>query len=399
MKIAYSKNINNTEDATETLQSALVNNEKEFPYFTHAQSWQAPDLSEITEWCESPNVLVCGVGGSDLGTRALYRALKKEGKSEVFFIGDTTDPEATKEVLIQIPTNQPLAIILTSKSGKSLEPISACATALEYCEAENIDHKLIFITDEGNGPLVQNQNLANLLITIPQEIGGRFSVFTAVGLVPLLLAGYQKEVHELINGATDIDENAAQEIATLAEILSQAHEDEFANQTMITYDYKLELMGEWWKQLIGESLGKNEGITQTPITAKGPTDQHSQLQRWAEGAKNTLIITLSANRTEDARTFPSNEFLNVLYEDITKKNAYQILHAQMQGTMESLKKQNVPVLSLEIEATPKEIGAFMMQWFLTTWLIAQKWNVNPYGQPGVEEGKHVTRQLINAMKK
>lgn len=359
------------------------------------------------------SVIVIGIGGSDLGARAAFMALthpyhnidpaQRRGLPQLFFVGDTTDPQPLLAVTEVVDWRSTL-IVMISKSGNTIEQMSAFVYLRDQMGAavgvDGAKQRIVAITDAEKGTLrelVNQEGYASLVI--PDAAGGRFSVLSAVGLFPLALAGV--DVRELLRGAKDLEEadNAAvSDAATYAyhHWLAYTLRDQSIN-VLFSYVYQLGEFGRWYRQLWAESLGKKENregesvhTGPTPIACVGPTDQHSQVQLYMEGPNDKLFTFLRSREAERdiilPKAFPNVE--GVAY--LAGHSLHKILQAEQEATMEALASAGRPSVLLEIERLDAyHLGQLFYFFELATAYAGEFWNVNAYDQPGVELGKQL----------
>ncbi len=360
----------------------------------------------VQEFKKFKNCLVLGIGGSDLGARAILQALGKESKTKIWFSGNTTEPEEISRVLDQIPWKN-CCINVISKSGGTLETMSVFFLAKDRLEKavgkEKARKAIICTTDPDSGELRQLAQKNNwTCLPIPKNIGGRFSVLTAVGLFPLGLAGVSLE--KLLDGAAQMRDSWIDNAGS-------SHEsDRFAAwhaahfnagryiHVLFSYTSRLSELANWWRQLWAESLGKT--ITgrvpfgPTPVVSIGPMDQHSQLQLYQDGPDDKAYTFLLADSNSKLRVPASLKSITSL-EFAAGKNFNELLNAELEGTMETLAEKGRPIGKIQLgKIDEASIGALVMHYEIATAMAAQILGINAFDQPGVEAGKHKTKALL-----
>jgi len=341
------------------------------------------------------NVLVIGIGGSALGTRALHSALAKETSPSLFVL-DNVDPDTFKKTISQMKAKDPnqsqTVVVIVSKSGETAE-IAALSMATEKAIP---DATYIAITSEKGAlrTLAKEKNWSTL--SIPEGVGGRFSVLSAVGLFPAALSGI--DIEELLKGASDMDtrcshleNNPAAELASRLVASTQGGQ---SVHVMMPYCDRLLQCAHWYVQLWSESLGKvdNHGnrVGPTPVAAIGATDQHSMLQLWREGPKDKVIgflrveempdVALEEHAFGDSSSWLCGQTLGAL------------LNAEQSATEEAVRDAGQSTWTLSFPSvTPYYIGQFFALWQITVAIAGRLMDLNPYDQPGVEYGKKLTR--------
>jgi glucose-6-phosphate isomerase len=328
---------------------------------------------------------------------------------------DNVDPTQVSLLLDAVDLSK-CAINVISKSGETLETMAGFFYLLEQCEraglsSAQVASRVIATTDQHKGllrPYAEERGWATL--PVPPDVGGRFSVFSPVGLLPLAFAGV--DVSRLLDGARRMQEactsqptsaNAAWRLAAIHYLLHTRAGKNIAVQ--YSYGDPLTLLGDWWRQLWAESLakavkldGSASGIGQTPVTARGATDQHSQNQLYFDGPDDKLygVITATAWATDESIKLPSTASLDRL-SYLNGHTFGEILEASRKGVRDALRAAGRPVYEITLPAVNEiEIGAYLQLWMLATAYAGQLYNVNPFDQPGVEQNKIITKQRLNA---
>ncbi len=379
------------------------------------QTWLAcPDdkrlVKQVIELRDKKNrfktCLVIGIGGSDLGARAAWQALKPllHGM-QLEFLGGNTDPDEIANKLARLDLKTTL-INLISKSGDTLEPMSTFLIVREALiklvgRARHADH-IVATTDETDGALhalALKEGYATL--PIPKTIGGRFSVLTAVGLFPLACAGVDLKL--LLTGARWMrDKFVSQPITTNApSVFAGLHYLGYTRRglsihVLMPYAENLKEFGHWYRQLWAESLGKKlnrDGdrvfVGPTPIAALGATDQHSQLQLYTEGPVDKIVTFIEVQRFRSKLCVPAStrSFSPLAY--LAKVRLETILHAERQATAEALRLTGRPNGTLLIpNVNPMTLGALFMFFEIAVAIVGELYNIDAYNQPGVESSKH-----------
>lgn len=378
------------------------------------------DLLEIEALAERvadevQTVVVIGVGGSDLGTRAIHRALNhqyynlfeeaRSGRPRLFFVGDTTDPVTLQE-LTDVISWPETTLIMVSKSGNTVEQMSTFIflrqQLIRAVGEERAKRHVIMITDAEHGPLreITKQEGYRSLV-IPSDVGGRYSVFSAVGLFPLAIAGI--DTSSLLAGARAMDDESevAARFAYLQYLAYTRHHQRIS--VLMPYTYSLREFGFWYRQLWAESLGKRidrNGHTvevgPTPVAALGPTDQHSQVQLYTEGPRDKVLTFLSVKNPAVDYSIPDPYPTITAVHDLHGHWFNEILLAEQKGTAKALAEGGRPSGHIEIEQLDAfSMGELIYFFELATAHAGELFNVNAYDQPGVERGKIITRELLD----
>ncbi len=368
------------------------------------------------------NVVVLGIGGSCLGARALHTALaggwwanladrKKRGRRPRFFFADNVDPDGFSRLLDALTLKKTLFLVI-SKSGTTAETMSQFLIVHKLLEAEvgrrKIADHLVVLTDAQQGRLrniVDREGLTDFII--PDNVGGRFSVFTPVGLLPAALMGI--EIEQLLAGAAAMDRRASgsnllSNPAYLgAALLFLADRMKGKNITvMMSYSDALWDVADWFRQLLAESLGKkvnlsgNEVYTGlTPVKALGVTDQHSQTQLYMEGPFDKVLVFLAVDN------FASQVPIPALYPELPDVHYLgghtmeQLFTAERLATEYALAQANRPSLTIHVpEINPFTVGQLLFLLEVQTAFAGGLYSINPFDQPGVELGKHFTYGLM-----
>lgn len=353
--------------------------------------------------------VVLGIGGSALGTICLQQSLTSLFGQKRLHVLDNIDPALMTEVQDVIQLERTLFLVVT-KSGGTPETLSQYMYFRNLCNNENLEAKehFVFITDPEKGFLRTVANEEGIItFDVPPDVGGRFSVLTAVGLLPAKLIGLN--VEELLKGAREMrdafqsesaSENLPFQLATIQYLLSKKGK----NINVLTpYAQKLIRLADWYRQLLAESIGKklnNDGEEVftgiTPINALGATDQHSQSQLYNEGPNDKLHIFLKANNMGGdvaiPMLYPDEESLQYL-KDVTFA---KLIHTEMQGTIEALTQNDRPNITIEIEqVNERALGELFLLFEGATAFLGEFFNINAFDQPGVELSKQITKKLLS----
>jgi len=405
--LSASQKINPSEifDARKTLIKLIDSDEQGWMSITDNKTHLAEINKAYEKFKNFKNCLVIGIGGSDLGARAIIEALRKQdSKIKIWFTGDTTDPDEIESIFSQIPWKQ-TCINIISKSGGTLEPMASFFLAKERLEkavgVKKAVKAILCTTDPEKGALLEfarENNYATL--SIPQNIGGRFSVLTAVGLFPLKMAGI--DITKLRLGASQMRDSWLKHFGTSHAI------DQFAawhvshgrsNRPMhvlMIYSKALHGMGMWWRQLWAESLGKSSAAGgPTPIIFLGPTDQHSQLQLYQDGPDDKVYTFLEIEKFNQKIKVP-NSIKNIPSLNYALKHDFSdLIHSAAQGTAIALKDKNKPVGIINIKnINENSLGELIMFLQIATAVAGNLYCINPFNQPGVEDSKNRVKELL-----
>ena len=355
------------------------------------------------------NIAIIGIGGSTLGTYAIYNFLKfhkrknKTLKKEIFFF-ESTDPVNLNGTISEFDLEDTLFIVI-SKSGTTIETVSIFKylTSLVKMDSSN----LLIITEDDSKLNYFAQRNSIKTFDIPKNVGGRFSVLSNVGLVPLYLAGF--DIDELLNGARRISTSFFEQYELYTHLLKKARtyfefKDIYNINAVFSYSQLLEGFNKWYIQLWGESLGKidanntNQGLT--PIGLLGPVDQHSFLQLIVEGKRDKTVTFLKIKDFKDDTKIASISLEGLEELDyINDLNFKDLINLQADATFASVQeyKKDIPIDLIEIEDISEfEIGKLLFYYMLLTSIVGKFLRINTYDQPGVEGGKIILKDLLKS---
>ena len=349
--------------------------------------------------------VVIGIGGSYLGARAVIEGLTSNFANmlpanirkspQIFFVGNNISPNYINELIACIG-NKDISINVISKSGTTTEPAIAFRIFREYLEskygAKEARERIYVTTDKKKGALKELSDEEDFeTFTIPDNIGGRFSVLTPVGLLPIAVAGI--DIDKLMEGAKDAQFNYADssmkynQCYRYAVVRNILYKKDKTIEILANYEPKLHYITEWWKQLYGESEGKgHKGIF--PAGVDLTTDLHSMGQYIQEGRRDLFetVINVENSKTDikikrDEDNIDGLNFLAGKTMDYVNKQA-------MQGTVEAHVVGGVPNIIINIKELNEEtIGELIYFFELACAISGNLLGVNPFDQPGVEAYK------------
>ena len=356
----------------------------------------------------SDTIVVVGIGGSYLGARAVIEALTSSlpsvnGNPAVLYAGNNISEDYFSE-LLGVLDKMSYSIIVISKYGTTTEPAIAFRLLRNHIEKkygkEEAKSRIYSITDKEKGALKKlSDEEGYTTFVIPDDVGGRFSVLTPVGLLPIACTGI--DIEELINGAADMetllndDQEIEKNISNLyAVIRNLLYEKGKAIEIMAAYTPKLQYLIEWWKQLYGESEGKNgKGIF--PAGVIYTTDLHSMGQMVQDGVRNIFETVLNVQSEKGIVTIPEdpNDLDGLNY--IAGKRLSDVNAKAIKGTMMAHLDGGVPNLVINIpELSPYYIGQLIFFFERACAVSAYLLGVNPFDQPGVEAYKKNMFKLL-----
>ncbi len=355
-------------------------------------------------------MVVLGIGGSALGNRALYSALKTEkGLDRKLFIADNVDPYMMKEILDQVELPRTLFNVIT-KSGTTAETMSTYLIVLNILrDVFGPDYKkhVVVTTDAEKGflrQLIKKDGYRDFVV--PGNVGGRFSVLTDVGLVSSAFAGI--DIDKLLEGAKAMrkrceNEDVMKNPAYLNALLHVLYMEKGMNiSVMMPYSNPLYDMADWYRQLWAESLGKRYNVDgeeifvgQTPVKALGTTDQHSQVQLYVEGPNDKVTTFLGLEKFtwdyEIPGIYPERDEVNYL----GGQSLSRLLNVERQATEIALTDAGRPNCTILFPTLDEHhLGEFIFLYEVQTVFAGKLLNIDPLDQPGVEAGKIATYAMM-----
>ena len=362
------------------------------------------------------HVLVLGIGGSALGTKALLNALRRPGWNEwddegrEFFprltILENVDPTSVSAALQRIDPRRVLVNVI-SKSGGTAETMAQYLVVrawLDEALGSAANRHLVFTTDPSRGALRELAQQARIAtLDVPPEVGGRFSVLSPVGLLPAALVGI--DIEGLLAGARQALKRAESDEllknpAALYAALHWAADSELGAgvHVLMPYTDRLREFAEWYRQLWAESLGKRvdrEGrvvhVGPTPVGAVGATDQHSQVQLFMEGPFDKVITFVTIDDLGVDVPIPSRPGLPPDLDYLPGHTLGELLRAEYRATSAALAQMGRMSCTLSLpDLSPSTIGEAIMFFQIATGYAGAWYGIDPFDQPGVELGKRLT---------
>ncbi len=365
------------------------------------------------------NILVLGIGGSALGGIAITEALLKpywnllseeqrNGLPRIFFL-DNIDPDTIVGLLNILDLKKTLVNVIT-KSGSTAETMSQFMIVKNILEKELGDeyrYNIVSTTDKKTGILRQiSEQEGYKTFVVPDDVGGRFSVFSAVGLLPFALVGI--DIDEIMNGIKDMDlalkntdifENIAAQNALIHYLMDTKKGKNLS--VMMPYSSRLKYVSDWYVQLWAESLGKNKDkngndvhIGPTPIKALGATDQHSQIQLYNEGPNDKVINFIRVAQFDNTLEIPNIfEYTGIGY--LGGKTINQLINAEADSTRVALSDYNRPTVTITLEKVDGyNVAQLLYMLEVQTAIAGELYNIDTFNQPGVEQAKNYTYALM-----
>lgn len=380
--------------------------------------WYVKEFAAMVE-NRFDDILILGMGGSALGGKAVCEALlppywnfltKEQRKNypRIFFL-DNIDPDQMNALLNLLDLKKTLVNVIT-KSGDTAEVMAQFMILKDRMEKELGDDyrkNIIATTDKNVGILKQLSDQEGYkTFYIPDDVSGRFSVFSAVGLLPFALVGI--DIQEITQGIkdmdlalknTDIHCNIAAQNALIHFLMSVKKGKNIS--VMMPYSNRLRYIADWYCQLWAESLGKerdkNNNIVntgQTPVKAIGVTDQHSQIQLYNEGPNDKIISFLRVGEYDTTLEIPAIfEYTGISY--LGGKTINKLYNAEADSTMASLIDYKRPNVTITVpKVTPYYLGQLLYMLEIQTAITGALYNIDAFNQPGVEQSKNYTYALM-----
>jgi glucose-6-phosphate isomerase len=365
------------------------------------------DTSSVKEYANSVNrdtIVVIGIGGSSLGASAIYSFLKRKNnfKKRLLFL-ETTDPIDIKSKIDSLDLDNTLFLAI-SKSGTTVETIAI----LKYLSTRvKVNSDNLVVVSETDTPLSNYAKELNLkTFVIPKDVGGRFSVFSVVGLLPLALVGV--DIDNMLNGAKKVYNSFFNKEKQYDILMEKArfiveNKNRFNINVVFSYLSALEGFNKWYVQLWAESLGKKninktrQGLT--PIGLVGPVDQHSFLQLIMEGKRDKTVTFIKVADFQERIVVPKDTPIKELsyLEDISFS---KLIDMQADATIEAVDKEgDIPYDVITIDKVDEyNIAELMFTYELLVSIIGAFTQIDTYDQPGVESGKIILKDKIKGLK-
>ncbi len=367
------------------------------------------DTAPIHAYCDTINdaidtVVVIGIGGSSLGAKAVYEFLKptRTLKRKLYFF-ESTDPVNIAALLEKIDFEKSHFLVI-SKSGTTVETFSIYKYLFNL---HGNPASYTFITDPGSPLERYAQSIEASVLHLPDNVGGRFSVLSTVGLVPLVLCGI--DIDRLLSGALCVKESFFNDGYLKETLLNKAafyakHHAQYHINCLFAYSEALKYFCEWYVQLWGESLGKHQrhsafNVGLTPIGLIGPRDQHSFLQLIMEGTRDKSVTFIKVEDFHDRTEIPDLSLTHLESLDALNNLSFaELINMQCDSVTEALLEQgDIPVDTLVLESIDEAtIGKLIFYYELLTSLVGELIDVNTYDQPGVEAGKIILKQKLKS---
>ena len=364
------------------------------------------DISEIENYAASitsNNIYVIGIGGSSLGTKAIYKFLRttKKFKKKLFFL-DTIDPLRIN-YLLSLSEMTDSHFLIISKSGTTIEPTSILKYLSLKVDITKLNSTIIAGKDTPLYLFSQKKEIQ--FFEIPEDVGGRFSVFSPVGLLPLAIIGVK--IAELLKGCKLVHESFFNKEFYYDLIFEKArflveNKNRFKINIIFSYSSVFQDFNRWFVQLWAESLGKKninntrQGLT--PVSLVGPDDQHSFLQLIIEGVRDKTITFFKIDKLNDESLIPDLKEFSIFGSDyLNGKSFNELINLQADSTYEAIiDEKDIPCDKITISKIDEaNIAILMYRFQLLTSVVGAFLQVNTYNQPAVEKGKAILRRKLS----
>ena len=382
--------------------------------YSEETAWYVKEYAALVE-NRFDNILVLGIGGSALGGLAVTEALlkpywnflSKEQRNNfprIFFL-DNIDPDSMEALLEMLDLKKTLVNVIT-KSGDTAETMAQYMILKDRLEKELGDDyrkNIVATTDKRTGILRQiSEQEGYKTFVVPDDVGGRFSVFSAVGLLPFALVGI--DIDEIVNGVKDMDlalkntdiyHNIAAQNALIHYLLDVKKGKNIS--VMMPYSSRLKYVSDWYAQLWAESLGKNKNLNgedvqvgPTPVKALGATDQHSQIQLFNEGPNNKVIDFIRVENFDTNLEIPKIfEYTGIGY--LGGKTMNSLMNAEADSTKITLSDYSRPTVTISVDKiTGYNMAQLLYMFEVQTAIAGALYNVDAFNQPSVEQGRNYT---------
>lgn len=432
MKLVYGKNLLTTEemettaatvaDYTDHLRNILASADLKQPEASvvlpgHAETLES--VEKLVKEVSSPRltyIVDIGIGGSNLGTKAVYDALYgyvdqySPDRFPKMLFADTCNPHGLHSLATflkkTITHADEILINIISKSGGTTETVANAEIILHALSGmENINKRVVVTTDK-DSKLWHAAELAGYArLAIPSLVGGRYSVFSAVGLFPLAAAGV--DIRSLLDGARAMREvcvtgdGMSPALASATTLFLHLTKGRSINDNFM-FDAQLESLGKWYRQLMGESIGKEEDIRgvqifagMTPTVSVGSTDLHSVAQLYLGGPRDKVTTFVWTKTTHHDPEVPEDMVFPSLVEGIAGKKLSTLMAAIREGVKIAYEKQSLPYMEAILEDISEyELGQYLQMKMMEMMYLGRLMNVNPFDQPNVEMYKTETKKIL-----
>jgi len=355
------------------------------------------------------DLIIIGIGGSTLGTETIFGALLPYGHNARSFstrgafprvwVADNVDPSKISAILKECQPEDTFVCVI-SKSGSTVETAANFNIIYEWLDesVKDIKKHVCAITDPETGTMRKICDSEEFkTFSVPQNVGGRFSVLAPVGLLPAAMLGI--DIEKLLEGAASVSKDKYEKIITLASIYMYFMDNEKNINALMPYSSRLASFADWYCQLWGESLGKRTDINgnevlfgSTPVKAVGVIDQHSQVQLFKEGPKDKIVTFIEVEKHEKDKKIMA-EFDDYGY--LEGHSLGELCNIELLATEAALTNTGKPSVKISIDSLDEyTLGSLFMLWQYIVPVIGLACDIDPFDQPGVEEGKNYAYGML-----
>ncbi|MFA6094900.1 MAG: hypothetical protein WC757_03370 [Candidatus Paceibacterota bacterium] len=380
------------------------------------------EISSITSTLKTKvlkYVFVIGVGGSSLGARAVYEAVRSSFHQT--FVGNEIFPQAVfvdtldihvleRAILIlqnSVRSPEEVAFCLMSKSGATLETLadfSIIETIARRRWGDSIHSRIVVVTTKQSVLWEECQKNNYRVVAMPEAVSGRFSVFSAAGLLPLSLAGIN--IDALLEGARkgrDFSLSASKNPALIsASILFEYYRQGIRIHDSFFFRVELETLGKWYRQLVSESLGKTRDVNNhlirsgiTPTVSIGPADLHSVAQLLIGGPRDKAVTFIGVQSFTTDYEIHSRDLGVGIVGPLAGTKVSKVVEALYEGTKKACEEGDIPFMEIQLtDVSEYSIGEYMQHKMVEVMLLGQLMHINTFDQPSVESYKEAARKLL-----
>ncbi len=395
----YAKNFYQIRSNDEIFEK-IVQEKESIGYYALPFCDTAP-IKAFAKTVKQKDIVIVGIGGSSLGTYAIHRFLMDKENSKKLHFLESTDPIELQRKIKKIDLEHALFVVI-SKSGTTIETIAILKYLHSLIEIDAAN--TICITEEESKLHAFAQTKAIRTFAIPKNVGGRFSAFSNVGLIPLAIVGL--DIDRLLEGCREVYESFFDKEAYFDILMEKArflveNKNRFNINVVFSYSSLLEGFNKWYIQLWGESLGKPNinGTRQalTPVGLIGPIDQHSFLQLIIEGKRDKTVTFIKIEDFQDEMSVPDISLPSLEELDYLNRFKFKdLINRQADATIKAIDDlKDIPYDVITIESQDEyNMGKLMYAYELLTSIVGSFVQIDTYNQPGVEAGKAIFKESL-----
>ncbi len=395
----YTKNFYEIKSNEEIFEK--IKEEKNYIGYYNLPFQDTKEIKEYAKIVKQKHIVVLGIGGSSLGTYAIHKFLMhRENEKKLHFL-ESTDPLEIDYKLEKIDLNDAIFLVI-SKSGTTIETVSILKYISSLVQIDKNNCVVITEDDSKLNEFALHHGMRRFVI--PKDVGGRFSVFSPVGLVPLAIMGL--DIDSILNGCKEVYNSFFTKDEYYKEIMGKArfmveNKNRFNINVIFSYSSLLEGFNKWYIQLWGESLGKKNinGTKQalTPIGLLGPIDQHSFLQLIMEGKRDKTVTFIKVADFQKDIKIPEISLYGLEELDYINNLSFNtLINEQADATIEAVESlRDIPCDVITIDRIDEyNLAKLMFGYQLLTSVVGKFVQINTYDQPGVETGKIILKEKL-----